>query len=84
MLSTTLQCVAWPQTRLLRHADAVRDLKAEADKDIYLMGGATLVGSLLDGGLVDEMHCILYPLLAGEAKGPFAALTKRRQLRLQS
>jgi hypothetical protein len=26
----------------------------------------------------------LYPLLAGQAKGPFAALTQRRQLRLLS
>jgi dihydrofolate reductase len=84
VLSSTQQGFAWPQTRVLRHADAVRDLKAEAGKDIYLMGGATLVGKLLDAGLVDELHCILYPLLAGQAKGPFAALTQRRQLRLLS
>jgi dihydrofolate reductase len=84
VLSTTLQSFAWPQTRVLRHADAVRDLKAEAGKDIYLMGGATMLGNLLDAGLVDELHCILYPLLTGQAKGPFAALTQRRQLRLQS
>jgi dihydrofolate reductase len=82
VLSTTLNAVNWPQTHLLRHADAVRDLKAQAGKDIYLMGGASLVGSMLDAGLVDEMHCIVYPLLVGHAKGPLDRLTHRRELKL--
>jgi dihydrofolate reductase len=84
VLSTTLQTVAWPQTRMLRHTDAVRELKAQPGKDIYLMGGAGLVGSMLDAGLVDELHCIVYPLLAGHAKGPFERLAHRRSLRLLS
>lgn len=84
VLSTTLQAVAWPQTRLLRHVDEVRELKARAGKDIYLMGGAELVSRLLDAGLVDELQVIVYPLLAGPAKGPFNQLTQRRALRLLS
>ena len=43
---------------------------------------ASLVGSMLDAGLVDEMHCIVYPLLVGQAKGPFDRLTHRRELKL--
>ncbi len=82
VLSTTLPSVAWPHVRLLRHMDAVRDLKARPGKDIYLMGGATVVGSLLDAGLVDEMHCIVYPLLAGPARGPLDRLAHRRPLKL--
>jgi dihydrofolate reductase len=62
--------------------DAVRDLKAQAGKDIYLMGGASLVGSMLDAGLVHEMHGVVYPLLVGQAKGPFDCLTHRRELKL--
>ena len=46
------------------------------------MGGASLVGSMLDGGLLDEMHCIVYPLLVGQAKGPFDRLTQGRELKL--
>ena len=84
VLSSTLKAVSWPQTHLLRHADAVRDLKAQAGKDIYLMGGAGLVGSMLDAGLVDELHGIVYPLLVGPAKGPFDRLTHRRELKLLS
>ena len=82
VVSTTLKAVNWPQTHLLQDADAVRDLKAQAGKDIYLMGGASLVGSMLDAGLVDELHCIVYPLLVGQARGPFDRLTHRRELKL--
>lgn len=82
VLSTTLRDVAWPLTRVLRHADAVRELKAQSGKDIYLMGGAALVGNMLDARLVDELHCIVYPLLIGQAKGPFEGLAQRRNLRL--
>jgi dihydrofolate reductase len=82
VLSATLPSAAWPQTRLLRHVDEVRELKAREGRDIYLMGGATLIGNLLDLGLVDEMHYILYPLIAGPARGPFERLTRRQDLRL--
>ncbi|MFO6420621.1 dihydrofolate reductase family protein [Hylemonella sp. W303a] len=82
VLSTTLQTVSWPQTRLLRHADAVRELKTQPGKSIYLMGGASLIGSMLDIGLVDELHCIVYPLLLGPAQGPFEKLAHRQALKL--
>jgi dihydrofolate reductase len=84
VLSTTLQSAAWPQTRFLRDIADVRELKARTGKDIYLMGGATLTGSLLDAGLVDELHLIVYPLFAGPAKGPFDMLKGRRELKLLS
>lgn len=82
VLSTSLQTVGWPQTRLLRHADAVRDLKTQSGNAIYLMGGASLIGSMLDIGLVDELHCIVCPILVGPAKGPFEKLAHRRALKL--
>lgn len=82
VLSATLPSVSWTHTRLLRHVNDVRELKAQAGRDIYLMGGAMLTGSLLDAGLVDEMHCIVYPLFAGASRGPFDAVTRRRELTL--
>jgi dihydrofolate reductase len=84
VLSTTLPSVAWPHARLLRHVNEVVELKAGPGKDIYLMGGATLVGSLMEAGLVDEAHFIVYPLLAGAARGPFDGVTRRRGLKLLS
>jgi riboflavin biosynthesis pyrimidine reductase len=37
---------------------------------------------MLDAGLVDEMHCIVYPLLVGHARGPSDRLTHRREPKL--
>jgi dihydrofolate reductase len=80
VLSATLPTVTWSHTRILRRLDEVRELKDQAGKDIYVMGGAMLTSTLLDAGLVDEIHFIVHPLLAGPAKGPFDAVTKRRAL----
>lgn len=84
VLSASLATVAWPNTRVLRHVDEVLALKRQPGKAIYLMGGAALTGSLLDAGLVDELHFILYPLLAGPAKGPFDGVRRRLGLSLLS
>jgi dihydrofolate reductase len=82
VLSTTLQAVAWPHTRLLRSIADVAALKQAAGKGIYLMGGGTLLAGLADAGLVDEFHFIVHPLLAGRGRGPFEALQQRRPLAL--
>ena len=82
VLSGTLSSVAWAHTRILRKLDEVRALKDQAGKGIYLMGGAMLTSTLLDAGLVDEIHFIVHPLLADPARGPFDAVTKRRALTL--
>lgn len=83
VLSSTLNSAAWPSTRFLRGVDDVAALKREAGKDIYLMGGAQIVASLLDAGIVDELRLIVYPLVAGEGKALFASMTSRRWLELQ-
>lgn len=70
LLSTTLQGFAWPQTRVLRHADAVRDLKAEAGRDIDLMGGATLVSDLLDAGRRRQTGLPLFSAPGRSGQGP--------------
>jgi dihydrofolate reductase len=82
VLSATLPAVTWTQSRVLRKLNEVRELKEQTGKDIYLMGGAMLTGSLLDAGLVDEIHVIVHPLLAGPARGPFDAVIRRRALTL--
>lgn len=84
VLSKTLASPAWPQTTILRELDQVATLKSQPGKDIYLMGGAQLTSSLIDAGLVDELHVIIYPLLAGGGKTLFERLGRRRGLALLS
>lgn len=79
--SRTLEAPATARTRLEREFDpeAVRVLKAEAERDLNI-GGAELAGAALDAGLVDEVHLFLHPVVVGGGK---AALPVGRQLELE-
>ncbi len=72
VLSSTLTSALWPNTRFIRGVEEVPALKQQPGKDIYLMGGAQIISSLIDAGLVDEIRLIVYPLIAGEGKALFA------------
>jgi dihydrofolate reductase len=51
---------------------AFRQAKVAAgDKDVSLMGGAT-VNQYLTAGLIDEMYIILAPILLGGGSRPFS------------
>ena len=82
VLSKSLSAANWSHTTILRDVGEVATLKNRPGKDIYLMGGATLTASLIDAGLVDEMHFITYPLLAGPGAVLFQQLGRRRTLQL--
>lgn len=83
VLSSTLTSAVWPNTKFIKSVDEIAALKLQPGKDIYLMGGATTVASLIDAGLVDELRLIVYPLIAGEGKALFATTELRRTLELK-
>jgi len=64
--STTLERVETARTRLERSfdPDAVRRMKAEAERDLSV-GGPGLAAHALRAGLVDELHLLLVPVLVG-------------------
>ncbi len=67
VFSTTLEEIEDERITLVREdaADAVRGLREEAGKAIWLMGGGVLFGSLLDAGLVDQIEVAVVPVLLG-------------------
>jgi len=83
VLSTTLSAVLWPQTSIVRTLAAVTALKQQSGKDIYLVGGARIVASLLDAGLVDELRLAVHPLIVGQGLALFGAAEQRRALELR-
>lgn len=82
VLSSTLASARWTNTTIVRNVDAIRALKAASGKDLYLVGGPSIVSALLELGLVEELHLITYPLLAGPGRSLFPDLPRRRSLAL--
>ena len=83
VVSKTLTSVSWPPTaRIVRDVAELRTLKGQAGKNIYVVGGATLVASLLGEDLIDELRLIVHPILLGGGKALFAGVNKRRALHL--
>jgi dihydrofolate reductase len=83
VLSSTMTSALWPSTSFLHGLDEVAELKQQPGKDIYLVGGARTVASLIDAGLVDELRLTVHPLIAGDGKALFATTERRRGLELR-
>jgi len=67
--SRTLQTASSARTRIEREFDpsAIRRLKESLGADMTI-GGAELAGQAMAGGLVDECHLFLAPVLVGGGK----------------
>jgi dihydrofolate reductase len=67
--SRTLETVSSARTRIEKDfdADAVRQMKSTAERDISV-GGAELGGEAMRAGLVDEIHTFLAPVIVGGGK----------------
>jgi len=84
VLSKTLDKVAWKTTQIIRQVDEIRDLKKKCGKDIYAVGGATLISSLMNLGLIDELHLRVNPVILGGGKALFKDLNQRHSLKLSA
>lgn len=62
---------------------AVRDLRADPGKDIWLFGGGLLFGSLCNEGLVDTLEVSVVPVLLGGGIPLVAGLSSRVNLILR-
>jgi dihydrofolate reductase len=84
IISTQLQRVAWPHTQIVRSMADVDALKQGSGKSIYAVGGAALVGSLINAGLLDEVRVMVRPVLLGSGKALFKNVVGRHRLKLIS
>ena len=82
VVSTTLDTVAWKKTRIVRDVDEIRRLKEQPGKDMHVAGGATLVSSLMNLGLIDKLRLMVNPLILGEGKALFKDVKQRHVLSL--
>ena len=70
VVSTTLREPIWRNTTIIRDnvIEAVRALKGEPGGNILTDGSSQLVHALLEHGLVDELHLLVYPISLGSGK----------------
>jgi dihydrofolate reductase len=83
VVSKTLDKVAWKTSRIVRDIEEIRKLKEQPGKNMYVVGGATLVGSLMNARLVDEVRLMVNPLVLGDGKALFKDVQNRQALKLE-
>jgi dihydrofolate reductase len=82
VLSTALADVAWPSARIVRSLDEIRTFARDGRGTVYVVGGPTLITSLLEAGLLDELRLIVHPILVGAGQGITGVLGSPQRLEL--
>lgn len=85
VVSTTLEGpLEWENSTLLEGglAEGVSKLKREDGKDILVYGSATLVGALMEHGLVDEYRLMVFPVVVGSGRRIFEGGVENLPLKL--
>ncbi|WNQ14015.1 dihydrofolate reductase family protein [Paenibacillus aurantius] len=62
--------------------EEVNKLKNKPGKDIWLYGGASLITTFVNLGLVDEFRLSVHPVVLGEGKPLFVDIKQRLNLKL--
>jgi dihydrofolate reductase len=82
VLSRTLDQVGWKNTRIVRDVEEIRAMKEQRGMDMYAVGGATLVSSLVNHGLVDELRLVIQPVVLGGGTALFKDVKERHRFKL--
>ncbi len=84
VVSSTLDKPEWNNSHVLR-GDVVKEvteLKERLKGEIVVHGSATLVQTLLEHGLVDELRLMVYPVILGAGRRLFGEMSDKKNLRL--
>lgn len=84
VVSTTLNDPVWQNTTVIFDdvAEQVAKLKERTDGSILVAGSGTLVGTLLEADLVDELRLMVFPTVLGRGRRLFPDGIDRRKLTL--
>jgi dihydrofolate reductase len=82
VLTSTLRSVDWPVASIIRSVNEVALMKQQPGKDIYAVGGAAFISSLMNADLIDEIRLVVHPLVLGGGKALFKDVNGRHALAL--
>jgi dihydrofolate reductase len=73
VVSTTLKNAEWQNSTIIggNVAEELTKLKQQPGKNIGITGSGTLVRSLLEQGLLDELTLLVHPIVVGKGKRLF-------------
>src|SRR5215510_3735713 len=83
VLSRTLDKVAWKHTRIVREVEEIRRMKQQPGRDMHAVGGATLIGSLMNQRLIDELRLVVHPIVLGRGTALFKDVKERHALKFR-
>ena len=85
VVSTTLNKVEWKNSTLIKGnlAEAIARLKQQPGKNIGVAGSPTLVRSLLQNDLLDELILMVHPVVVGSGKRLFKDGDNLKRLNLE-
>ena len=84
VVSTTLDKVEWKNSTLIKGSlsEAITRLKGQPGKNIGVAGSPTLVRSLLQNNLLDELTLMVHPVVVGSGKRLFKDGSELKRLKL--
>ena len=84
VVSKTLTGVSWNNTRLISDhvGEEIGRVKQEVKGDLLLLASATLAGTLMPLGLIDELVVTVNPIVLGAGKAFFMGLPDKMPLKL--
>jgi dihydrofolate reductase len=84
VVSSTLENPSWANTTVLKGdlTEEVARVRDEHNGDVVVHGSASLVRSLLERDLVDELRLMVFPVVLGSGKRLFGDTTGKKPLRL--
>jgi dihydrofolate reductase len=84
VVSTTLDKVEWKNSTLIKGSlsEAIARLKSQPGKNIGVEGSPTLVRSLLQNDLLDELTLMIHPVVVGKGKQLFKGGSDLKRLKL--
>lgn len=73
VVSNNLKEAPWSNSEIISGDvyKAIKKLKQEDGKDIFIHGSAALVNSLIPHGLIDEFRLMIFPVVVGKGKRLF-------------
>jgi dihydrofolate reductase len=84
VVSSTLDTVEWNNSTLIKGniAEEITKLKQQPGKNIGITGSATLVQSLLQDDLLDELGLMIHPVVVGVGRRLFKDGGDLKELKL--